>query len=240
MRIGLDLGLGVGGGAFIPTRIAGCTVWLPSQASSMAADGSSWTNGVPAGAPFTAAGADRPTYVASGINGRPSFRFDGLAHKMAGPVASTIIGASSAYVFMAFKINGITINDATVYNNDSLFSDNGADFGAALRGTSNVLRSYNYAGGYAEPTALSIAVGSTYVLTWKHTGGNVSHQVNNGTPQSAASGATSDLTSALQIASCQGFRYASIDLAEVVMFNAALSAADESRVRTWMMGRAGL
>lgn len=224
-----------------PTDISGCTLWLPP--TGLSNDGSVWWNSSSLGASanFTATGTARPTYTASAINGMPGYLFDGTSDYLTGPTSSVIMSAAATVIFITFKIVTITLDQAVVYANDSIFSDGGADYGASLRATSNVLRSYNYAGSYHEPTALSISIGSTYVLTWRHTSSVISHQINRGTPQTTASGNTSGLGSyAFQLCACQAIRWASLYVSEVVMYNTNISTSDETSVREAMLQRAGI
>lgn len=235
--------------AFSPREVWGNTCWLRGDLGVVESGGavSEWSDQSVVGTNdfVQATGGNKPAYDAtSNCNGLPGLTFNGTASKMTSSGNSDqIISAANAFVFVALNLAGVTIDSATVYGNDSVFSDNGADYGAVVRNNAGTyqLRAYAYDGTYDEPTLHTVSLSTTYVLTWKHTGGSLSHTYNNTAANSTASGNTSGLgTSAMQLGSCQGIRYLNADVAEFVAFNVALSSTDERRVRFYMTKRYGV
>ena len=110
-------------------------------------------------------------------------------------------------------------------------------FGLVLDATGN-LRSVNYDGSQdsvAYGSALSVA--TSYLVTWRHTGGNIYIQVNNGSEVSAASGTTDDLTAVLTLGymdSAGTDYFGAVDIAEVIMYDATLDAVDILRVKNYL------
>lgn len=225
-----------------PNLIAGCQLWLRGDLGITTATGvSAWADQSGKGNHFTqATGANQPALVASNIGGQPGLRFNGTSHKMAGPTGSSIFSASSAWMYLVWRPISVTLNVASpVYANDSIVGDNGADYGLAVRGGGNGVSAYNYTGSYANTTLQPVSNGTAYVVAWKHSASVLACQLGQQTPQTAASGNTV-FGAAMELGSCQGIRYANMDVCEIVAGNTAISAADEARLLKYMSGRYGV
>lgn len=92
-------------GAFSPSDIAGMVDRFRATVGVTQAGGlvSSWATPTASG-PVTAAGGLRPTYNATGINGRPSLTFAGA--QMLDRASSPLTGAQARTVFVVFKSSG--------------------------------------------------------------------------------------------------------------------------------------
>lgn len=150
----------------------------------------------------------RPVWAADPAgNGKPGAVFDGSTDGMfLRDVADTttrsldsIINADVGWALTVFKVSAANINtdDATAINNDAIWKCAGDYAGVYARDTAGAGTLYGVnrdAGGH-DVVSDAFTFDVTHVATWKHTGGNVSLQVDGGTPVSASSGNTANLTS---------------------------------------------
>lgn len=216
-----------------------CKLWLRADIGVVlnGANVSQWTDLSPFGSTFAQSTAlNQPLYVASNINGQPGLRFNGTSHLLTGPAAGTLVSTTTGYLFAVVRPIAITLNSATVYANDGVVSDSGADFGLALRSGSG-LSGYNYAGSYASTAYQAVSTGTAYAMGWDHQGGTLTTWLGSAS-QSVASGNTASFGTT-QIGACQSIRWANIDVAEVVAGKAALSAADRTRLLRYFAARYG-
>lgn len=230
--------------AWLPRDLPLCKLWLRGDIG-VVLNGSAvaqWSDLSGLGNHYTQATAiNQPAYVASNINGRPGLRFDGATSKLAGPTAGLVLSTTTGYWFAVVRPIAIVLNSATVYANDAITSDTGADFGLALRSGQGV-SAYNYSGSYASTAYQAVTVGTPYVVGWDHQGGQLTCWLGSGgayTSQSVASGTTASF-GVTQIGSCQGIRYANMDVAEIVAGKAALTASDRARLLTYLSARYAL
>lgn len=191
----------------------------------------------------------RPLYVASALAGRPVIRFDGTDDWLAtSGGTNAIISLGTGYVFCVFTINAITATHASAFACDGVFANAGTLLGCTLDSGTSKARGWNFDTAYDEAnnptTGISVSVGTSYLVTWKHLGGQVSLQLNRGTPITAASGDTSAGLSGSVFevgASWSGvnLKPSSIDVSAIVVCNADISAY-ESRMQSYLCGKYGV
>jgi hypothetical protein len=144
------------------------------------------------------AGGDEPNVGVVGPNNRACATNNGTNEAMRYNAAiSNLITNSAGYIIMAVQIDAIATNAATIYQNDTIFSDGSQFIGFHLKnggGSTYTGHAYNWDGNADTTTHASFPVGSVAVIEWRHDGGNVMSRVNGGTWQSAASGNTSTMT----------------------------------------------
>ena len=232
----------VGRRAWLPRDLPLCKLWLRADVGVVlnGANVSQWTDlsGCGLSNNFVQATAlNQPLYVASNINGQPGLRFNGTSHLLTGPAGGLILSTTTGYLFAVVRPISVTLNSATVYANDGIFSDSGADFGLALR-SGQGLSGYNYAGSYASTTYQAVSTGTAYAMGWDHQGGTLTTWLGSAS-QSVASGNTSSFGTT-QLGACQSIRWANMDVAEVVAGKAALSAADRTRLLRYFAARYGV
>jgi hypothetical protein len=116
---------------------------------------------------------------------------------MANVALSNFISASSGAVVVSVIVDAISSNVTPSYSNDAIIADGSVYMGLYARNLSGVtFYAFNWDGSEDAP-ATPGAVGTAYVLMWRHDGGNIYVSVNGGTEVSVASGNTQVLTGLL-------------------------------------------
>ena len=259
-RRGLSLGFGLGlthvrnraGGGTIPTALSGLQLWLD-------ADGTLWqdaarstpatANDHPVGAWDDASGnarhftqgtaGSRPLLKTAGMNGLKCLRFNGTTQGMlSAALLSTMIAADAYTLFAVFQTSAVDTNSATIYQNDAVFGDNGSFFGMHLKSVGPTVNAYNF-DTTIDTVGDTIAVDTAYCVTQRHSAGNLTLRVNNGTQQSVASGNTGGLAAVVLVGRAQSAFLAG-DVRHLVIYNEVKSAAEEAAVRAWLMTDSGI
>lgn len=143
---------------------------------------------------------------------------------------SNFITASSGAVVVSVIVDAISSNVAVSYNNDGIIADGSIYMGLYARNLSGVtFYAYNWDGSEDAPSRTG-AVGTAYVLMWRHHGGNIYISVNGGTEVSVASGNTQVLTGSLVLGGTGGGSACNCKVAELFTTSdgsqtAALAAA---------------
>lgn len=173
--------------------------------------------------------------AANGINGHNVVRFDGTDDVLASAVnASAIITASADTFWVVFKIFAITTNSSTTYYNDTAINFSQSR-GLVFR-TSLGAIGYVYTGVYAN-TNKAVSTSTPYIARSRHSGGNVYLNLNGGSEGSTSAGNVSGLSSPASLASDSTIIYTQIDIAEVIVFNSALSAENIAIVDAYLKAK---
>lgn len=219
----------------------------------------SWNRGSYAGAPWAgvasagtsgahsllATGGSPPT-AGTPVNGYAPAAFDGVAKYMdADGTANDYMTAAAYSGWALVKVNAITTNDATAYNNEaiSIFAGS-AYFGVVLKST-GVVKVFAYDTGLGDfngPEA-AITTGAWALVQWKYDGTNLKIRVNNGAWTSLA---RSNLPGAFSTEVVYvGYnpnvaKYFNGEILDRAWSKVALSDADFDNVRSYCNARYGL
>lgn len=145
-------------------------------------------------------------------------------------------GAGTALCLVSLLSN--TTNDATIYNNSSSWRDNGGYLGNFFKNTGvgvHKAYSYNYQGAqHFANTEQGIELNSVLAMAWRHSGGQVQLNINNGGWTQHASGNTDSLAGVLYLGNAA--HDGQFLFGELALFNTALADAD---ILAWQVEAAG-
>jgi len=235
--------------AQVPTN--SLTLWLDAGAITGLSDGQAvpvWTNKGPLVAANMTQGdsAKQPIYKTGVANGQPAVRFDGINDYIVGLAANNYITASDFTLFTVFNAASLTRNEAGVWNNHKVVGDSAGYFGHLVSSNApgaGLAYVYNY-DGTADIVAAPINAGAWYAISSRHSGGSLFSRLNAGAEGSTTSGNTALLTGLLQVGSGEDGPYLDADfhgdIAEVLIYNTALSAADQSTVQEYLFAKYGV
>jgi hypothetical protein len=248
---------------FAPTDITGLTAWFDASdaatlfdedvgGSATAADGEvgRLEDKSGNGRDFVqATSADRPVRKTNVQNGLDVIRFDGSDDhmEMAASMAD-LIAASSSTIFIVAKAASVTTNEADIYDNQMLLGDNGLWNGFFVLKSNDTASAFGYDGSDPDPTAtVSYTPPAWVVFAVRHDGTNLSARINGGSAASAGLVARTQLgnTPLLGITTGVGTpgyskKFFDGDLAEVLIYNAALSESNQAAVEGYLAGKWGI
>jgi hypothetical protein len=241
--------------AFSPLDVANMTLWLDATTglfdattggSAVTADASAvarWEDQSGNARHFTQATSnDRPVLKTSVLNSRNVIRFDGSNDKLTGGLAlSNFVSASAHSVFVVGKAASVATNNTSFnYQNAAFYGDTGGYLSIFFRST-GLVGAYNW-DGTDDAVTTSYAINTNAVFYSQLNGGSIRLRLNGGTEASASSGSTQVLTGTLELG--RQFNNNSYclngDIAEVIFFNAALSATDREKIEGYLAHRWGL
>lgn len=226
---------------FNPRRIAGCKLWLDASKHTGVADGGSLS-----GAPdYSPAGNNvvnyntAPTYQATGLNNRPSYRFGGAG----GLKTAAAILSDDAFTLLAVIKGSAQINKPIV-------TQNASDAGRTnLLGTDttngNLARIFFNNGANREANSTDVILDGTakVVMTRSDGAGFWTPSVNGGTEGSTLSGQTVTPSTAVTTvgATSDGSGYFTGDISELVLFDRNLDPGEIKKLirylgRKWFVG----
>ena len=173
--------------------------------------------------------------VTKGVNGRHALFFDGTDDFLTLSGTLDTYVANNAYtVFLAVRPREIGTSVATVNQNDALFQDTAGNVGIYLK-QSNSVYSYNNDGA-ADSVNTTLTLNDVSIIEARHESGSIYLSVNGGTEVSTASGNTSSLASACQIAknSLGGTPYAAMELCALIVLDQAAGSSVRADVRHYL------
>jgi hypothetical protein len=248
---------------FLPTSISGLTAWFDASDAATIFDQSI---GGSATAPdgqvgrlqdksgngrnfVQATSADRPTRKTNVQNGLDVIRFDGSGdHMNMSALMSNLITASSSTVFIVARAATVTTNEADIFDNQLLLGDNGLWHGFFVLKSNGTASAFGYNGDVPDPTAtVSYTPPAWVVFAVRHNGTNLSARINGGTPASAALATRQELGNAPVLgittdASEPSYtkKFFDGDLAELLIYNVALSESDQDVVEGYLADKWGI
>lgn len=250
-RLGPPIGhLPVWGGeeeepAFSPADIAGLVLWLKADAITGLVNGdpiATWADSSGNGYDATqATTAHKPSYRTSVINGLPVARFDGVDDRLENTTNSLVAGGAARTVFVvgdgpAAGVTGtlFTFRRTTKIHTLQLYTDGG---------TSSI-----YSDGVAVNETISDAESakfrSPFVASFRYTGSSTVALWLNGVAITvsggdvvAEDGAAGYTVGYREDAISQGWKE---DIAEVIVYDSALSAGDRQLVQTYLGAKYGV
>lgn len=225
-----------------PEGIPDCALWLKADAGITTVDGnvSSWADQSGNGNHATQSTvANRPLYVASAQGGKPTLRFDGSDDYMSNPSASySITHATGSTVFSVYFINSLSSPASQVpYMLGSTTYSNGKVVGYLSSGKMNV---GSWGVDYSSASALYENY-KPYITTgvWNPYTASLYQPfdgyLNGQKVFSANVWASSSLSAGLWLGVPN--YYPSIDLAELVVFNRALTDAERIKVEQYLSSK---
>jgi hypothetical protein len=216
-----------------PLDLAGCALWLDgadSSAASMTLDGTSldaWKDKSGNGRDFTAAGAARPTLTAAGLNGLSVVTLDGNDQMTN---ATNIVGLTSVSMFaVAFndgsQFGGVISSTAGTDSSPGLLVD---QFHFACRGLANLSRGTSGSGPIVATGIVSSGASAVFY-------GGLQADAD------AASGSLAAVTTtAIGTYRQTAANFLTGYIAEIVIFNTALSTTDRARVEAYLAAKWGI
>lgn len=233
-----DIG-GVVAPTFVPSDISGLTLWLKADSLVLNNDDpvTTWADSSGLGNDVTQATvAKKPTYKTNIQNSKPVVRFDGTDDKINGAVnLSTLFSVSAMTAFAVFKASVINTDAANGYENDCIWMHNtNANIGMVLRSTGPTVSAYNFDNG-SDFAASNINTTNFFAAMMRHQSGNIHSSINAGSETTTVSGNTSDLNAPVGVgANYNETAFMAGDIAEIIFYNTALSAADIARVYAYL------
>lgn len=236
-----------------PDEVSGLTLWLDASDPTYTFKDTACTTPVTAhddivkglknkvsgvGSNFTS-GISSQKWKTSAQNGRAVVNCaSAIASYFTGSALSTYIAADKATVLVVCRTSGITDTN-TNYTAYSIYADTADYFGLHYT-TASPARfiSYNWDSN-DDYASTSVGQGSFHVVLVQHMGGSIKSSVDGGTKSSTASGNTGNRTNNLCIGNILG-KAGSVDIAEVVTYNSAITDADLADVITWLKWRWGI
>ncbi len=238
---------------FVPSDVSGMTLWLSAD-SNVFTDTARTTPATNDGDTIGGWGdqsgvahhfsqstsGSRPTLKLNIQNSKPVIRFDGTDDLMtnSAQVGTFIVNTAYTY-FIVWKATAINTNGATTDQNDSIICDTGGYFGMFLK-SAPTQWVYNW-DGTSDSATTSIATGSFMVSMGRHETGNLYSSVNGGSETSTASGNTQVTTGTMKIGNDRlGSNFLDGDIAEMIVYNVAVSTTNISNVITYLRTKYGI
>ena len=184
----------------------------------------------------TAANKPRLKKAANGINGHNVLRFDGTDDYMESSAnSSSIIAAGADTIWVVFKIFKLETNSSYAYYNDTavaLGSMRGIVFKTSVGEVSFV------DDGSDKIVYKTISTSTPYITRSRHASSTLYLSLNGDTEESIAAGNVGYLESCPTLATdITTLMHTRIDLAEVIIFNSALSAGNMAIVDTYLKAK---
>lgn len=238
----------------VPTDITGCVLWLDgadSSAASMTLNGSlveTWKDKSNNGRDFTASGSARPTLTPSAINSRSAVTFAGSLTTMTGNAAAQdVIRNLAGYtVFTVLRTASVAGGERFAFGVGltvlfRLGQQDSRPFIGGRRVNADSLESVTDGSG-------SLTVSTTFIQTAvvNHSSQSLTG-IRNGAAFATdatymAAGSSENVASAVSVGTQAGGTYGfwNGEIAEVIVFNTALSTADRARVEVYLSQRWGI
>lgn len=223
-----------GGGGFVPTDIAGCQLWLDASQEAFANNdpvgtATDWSGQGHNATQGTA--GQQPTFKTNIINGLPVFRFDGTADNLGGIATSN----AARTVFIVLQKRSAVTGDSQVaisFNNTI----------TAVIFTNSGFFASGY-GWYAPATAIGGTVTNPNILGMKFSSASsVTPYVNGtaGTPFDPDNDYSSGNAFRLGSTDTGPNNPSDIDIAEVIIYDTALSDSDRDSVESYLGTKYGI
>lgn len=241
------------GSSFAPTDISGLKLWLKAdgtlwqdsaRTTAVSADADpvgAWDDAGSDARHFTQAGSGlRPSYQTGEINSKPVVRGDGSDDYMTGSDTGMPSGTTHRSVFIVIR----PATSPAGFTSDVIFwwgtngTNEGMGWSYVNTGSIYVLRQFSWGGANVDVTVGDIA-GVTKLFTgiWDGTDGIV--RVNGGSETTATQSQNTTLTgNAYLLKEPSGFtQFFDGDIAELLVYNSALTGTDLSNVESYLNSR---
>jgi hypothetical protein len=243
-----------GGSSYVPTDIgAGLKLWLLRDAASVTVvTGASQLSDATTNAYHLTQGTTgkQPAYNATGGPGStPIVTLDGVDDEMQRTLAVTSIISASAYtVYAVLRLDaqpdvGSDLADSASYDNDGVIGD--ATWGGwamNLRRTGPRVQVGHYQGLWPA-TGVNVSTGTWYRVRWKYDGTNITLKVGGSSVASVAATNVNTgaiLSTLIKIGTnYSGSDFGAFSLANLMVYNIATSAGDDTNIDGYLAGRFG-
>lgn len=240
--LGVSSGTSTGGGITSPTQVSGLTVWLNAGAITGTASGSalaSWADASGNGHNAAQATAgSQPVYIASGLASKPVVRFNGSSQFMslgdlsaAFPAAATLFavvtynGSQNQVIYSTSPFN----SSSNAGDDFSYYTGNGGSYWSVF--TAPRTATYGSPMPVSGANLFSLVSGPSAWELWVN-------QVDKGSVASTFAPGTSHL---LGHSNCPASNcYLNGDISELLIYRAALSAADRQNVEGYLKAKYGI
>jgi hypothetical protein len=184
-------------------------------------------------------GTTVPVWVQSAINGLGAVDFDGsndvlrlkLDANTGGPTLDTVFNNNAKTLFLVFQMEGAATNNAAIYDNAAILSEDNGYFGLYVKSNGGVHQAiaYNLGSGGEVTVPLTISLDTPYVAMLKQDGSTLYLELRDGgTPltNSAAATATSNVSGRIHLGRGYAAGFYTGKIAELALFDAALGTTD--------------
>lgn len=159
-------------------------------------------------------------------------------------VMSDLITASASTVFIVAKAASVTTNEADIFNNQTLFGDNGLWNGFFVLKDDDTASAFGH-NGTNDPTAtVAYVPGNWVVFTAWHDGADLAVTANYGTPSTAALVARNQVNNTPVLGITNDFsdmdyvtKFFDGDLGEILTYNRALSNQERLFVVNYLINK---
>ena len=237
----LGAGPGKAAAAAPSTPVAGYTAWYDASQEAYSNNDpvDSWTDRSANALTVSNTLTLRPTFKTNIINGKPVIRFDGSSQFLgsSGDALGTAITPSAYTIFVVFNAAAISTANGSTWDNPALVSDTGGDeyFSINLKSTPAIF-AYNWDTN-DDNVSKSISTGTNYIVQTRHESGNLYVSLNAGSESSVASGDTGDIANKLYVGVGNSIRFFQGDIAEIIIYNTALSTSDIALNYSYLNGK---
>ena len=228
--------------AWSPLSVTGLTCWLDASDTSKL-----WQNanlsgavggieGTPIGAMVDKSGTGNNFTEASSKPSRqtggfatPVIVFDGNLNKLVGPVLSSLIANNAYTIFIVYNIYQQPADDSGIFDSNSVCR--------LVYNASDNLVLTNHDGS-TDTVTQSSSVDQPQIAQMRHESGSIYLKQGLASETSASSGNTSSLAAALEIGrTASGNIYSFLELAELLIYNVAVSAPNRSLIYSYLSSK---
>lgn len=224
-------------GIFAANDYTGCKLWCAADLEFYSDNdpATDWVDYSTLNNHFTTA-TNPPTYKIDIINGKPVYRFDGTNDKMANSNLSSLITNGAHCIFMVLKVKAFNTNNATPNLNECIFSD-GTDGNISCYVKSNSgspIVGFDSNDGVSDSIAISLTADAPYLIQIRHEGGFIYIKKNDEAETSTASADTTATNQLLLGCNFDSTEFTQMDIAEIIIYDNALSAMDRLAISNEM------
>jgi hypothetical protein len=236
----LSLGLGVqairkvgGGAAFSPANLSSLSLWLKADAGITASGSNVTAWADQSGNGNNATMYNNPQLIANALNSKPVISFNGSTNYGSFPISLT--GGTPRTIFIVGKYNDINrgqegfiaLGDSETFDLGYVFRDNESQ-------QTNYYVNYNFNQNQAAAPQLT-SVANYHIATVNHSSGSDSNMGINGV---FGANTTLDNLSTTQgviaVRNTNPDEYASINIAEIIIYNRALTTPERQQVEAYL------
>jgi len=225
-------------GPFIPSDVAGITLWLEADAITGIGDGlpvGTWTPTLGSGT-FTAAGGARPLFRTGIMGGQPVLRFDGANDQLNGSLDLVNYLANNAFTIFVVCSKSIAAGTLATFG-----GNNATPQVAVMASGSTLARTVNNDGSSDQVDALGSVV-VPYIQTAMHSAGSIYAGLSDTRDislVSTPSGNTTALTQTARVGNTAGANWQG-DIAEIIVYNVVLTEAQRKNVESYLSVKYGI
>lgn len=226
----------------LPSAIFGSNLklWLKGDAGITIGTGvSTWADQSGNANNFTqSTGGSQPSQISAGLHGMNTVRFNGSSQYMVGPAIGSLLSASAYGVFLVARpitVTGTPANSPEL--KPGFIADQGGYFEMVMDTTPRAQGAHY--DGADKAASQTIAAATWYELFQWYDGTNINFTVS-GSGTTQAAGSITSMTNVMQLGRTGTSNYANVEIAEVVIANAAPTGTQLSQVQAYLYSRWGV